>query len=60
MKVKVDGKEYWAKNSKRPPYVFVYANFFKWLIDDLDLNLSWRYLVESNYFNKEDSNNGTK
>lgn len=51
MKVKINGKEYWAKNSKKPPYVFVYANFFKWLIDDLDLDLSWRYFV--NELNKK-------
>ncbi len=46
MKVKLDGKEYYAKKSRNAPYVFVYKSFIRYIIDDLDLDLSWRYFIK--------------
>lgn len=46
MKVKLDGKEYYAKKSRNAPYVFIYKSFIRYIIDDLDLDLSWRYFIK--------------
>ncbi len=59
MKVKIGNKKYWAKKSKTCPFVYVYRDFFAYLIDDICIGLSMTYLV-NNFAEEGGENNAEK